>query len=244
LRGGRFEAFLLRCFDPRRKPAGSARLAKRRYRQAHLRVRRQVENLFFFRARRIRPLPLIVLLHGSGRNGQIMVDAWKNLAAKEHFIVVAPDAYDSAAWSIKVDNPEFLHAMVDQVKTKHAVDGNRIYLFGHSSGAEYSLILAILDSHFFAATTIHAGALQPSYYKLFAYAGRRMPIAIWVGNQDPLFPLDLVTATKKEFESNGFPIQLSIIPSHDHNYYLIADEVNAKAWDFLKDKQLKPQGSP
>lgn len=128
------------------------------------------------------PLPLIVLLHGSGRNGQIMVDAWKNLAAKEHFIVVAPDAYDSAAWSIKVDNPEFLHAMVDQIKAKHAVDGNRIYLFGHSSGAEYSLILAILDSHFFAATTIHAGALQPSYYKLFAYAGRRMPIAIWVGN--------------------------------------------------------------
>jgi poly(3-hydroxybutyrate) depolymerase len=45
------------------------------------------------------PMPVMVLLHGSGRNGQIMADAWKDLAAREHFIVAAPDAMDSAGWS-------------------------------------------------------------------------------------------------------------------------------------------------
>ena len=28
------------------------------------------------------PAPLVVLLHGSGRNGSIMVDKWKDLAKK------------------------------------------------------------------------------------------------------------------------------------------------------------------
>ena len=185
------------------------------------------------------PLPLVLLLHGSGRNGQVMVDAWAALAAKEHFILAAPDAYDPAFWQIKIDSPEFLHAVVDQVEAKHAVERNRIYLFGHSAGAEYALLLAVLDSHSFAAVAVHAGALQPDYYKLFAHAGRRIPIAIWVGDQDLLFPVEQVTATKKEFESHGFPIELAIIPHHDHNYYVISDEVNGKAWEFLKKAQLR-----
>jgi dienelactone hydrolase len=103
----------------------------------------------------------------------------------------------------------------------------------------YALLLAILDSHSFAAAAVHAGALQPDNYRLFAYAGRRMPIAIWVGDQDLLFPVEQVTAAKKEFESNGFPIELEIIPHHDHNYYVISDEMNGKAWEFLKKARLR-----
>jgi predicted esterase len=187
------------------------------------------------------PLPLVLLLHGSGRSGQVMVDAWAALASKEHFIVAAPDAFDSSAWNIKADPPDFLHAVVEQVKAKHAVDENRIFLFGHSAGAEYALLLAILDSHYFAAVAVHAGALQPDNYRLFSYAGRRLPVAIWVGSRDPFFPIEQVTATKKEFESNGYPIELAIIPNHDHNYYVISDEVNGKAWEFLKRTQLRQQ---
>ncbi len=66
-----------------------------------------------------------------------------------------------------------------------------------------------------------------------------MPIAICVGNQDLFFPVEKVTATKKEFESHGFPIELTIIPHYDHNYYVISDEVNGKAWEFLKKARLR-----
>lgn len=185
------------------------------------------------------PLPLVLLLHGSGRNGKIMVDAWKELASREHFILAAPDSYDSSNWDLKMDPPEFIHAVVEQVNAKHAVDEHRIYLFGHSAGACHTLILAVLDSHYFAAATLHAGALVPQNYHVLAYAERRMPIAIWVGNEDSYFPLDVVTATKKEFESHGFHVELSVIPGHDHNYYEISDKVNRNAWDFLKKTQLQ-----
>jgi predicted esterase len=186
------------------------------------------------------PLPLVLLLHGSGRNGQVMVDAWKDLASKEHFIVVGPDSYDSSGWGVKMDSPAFFHAVVEQVKAIHAVDESRIYLFGHSAGAVHALVLAIIDSHYYAATAVHAGALPPGYEKqLFSYAERRMPIAIWVGDKDPLFPADAVMATKRQFEANGFHVELSILPDHDHNYYAISDEVNGKAWDFLKTTRLE-----
>jgi poly(3-hydroxybutyrate) depolymerase len=168
-----------------------------------------------------------------------MIDAWKKLASKEQFIVAAPDSYDASNWSTEADPPEFLHAVVEQVKARHAFDENRIYLFGHSAGAVYALMLAVIDSHYFAATALHAGAVPPESNNLFSYAERRMPIAIWVGDHDPFFPLDAVTATKRGFESNGFHVELSVIPGHDHNYYAISDEVNSKAWNFLKKAQLE-----
>ena len=186
------------------------------------------------------PMPVVVLLHGSGRNGEIMIDCWKDLAAKEHFIIVAPDAWASPGWDTGPDSPAFLHAVVEEMTAKHAIDRSRIYLFGHSAGAAFSLVLSLIDSEYFAAAAVHAGALRPDQYNLFDYAERKMPVAIWVGDCDPNFPLDMVNATKKEFERHGFPLQLSIIPQHDHNYYAISDSVNRKAWEFLKPLRLAP----
>jgi poly(3-hydroxybutyrate) depolymerase len=186
------------------------------------------------------PMPVVVLLHGSGRNGQVMADAWKDLAVKEHFIVAAPDALDAAGWSTQADPPAFLHAVVEQVAAQHPIDQSRIYLFGHSAGAMFSLVLALVDSEYYAAAAVHAGALRADQYKLFQYAERKMPTAIWVGDRDPNFPLDLVNATKKEFDKNKIPLEVSIIPDHDHNYYAISDDVNRKAWEFLKKSHLVP----
>lgn len=54
------------------------------------------------------PLPLIVLLHGSGRNGLSLVDKWKDLAKKEKVILVGPDALDSGSWRIPEDSLSFV----------------------------------------------------------------------------------------------------------------------------------------
>jgi poly(3-hydroxybutyrate) depolymerase len=186
------------------------------------------------------PLPVVVLLHGSGRDGLVMADCWKDLAAKEHFIIAAPDAWNSAGWDTGPDSIDFFHAMIEEVAAKHAIDRSRIYLFGHSAGAAFSLVLSLIDSEYYAAAAVHPGALRTDQYNLFDYAQRKMPVAVWVGDRDPNFPLDLVNATKKEFEQHGSALQLSIISQHDHNYYAISDSVNRKAWDFLKPLHLTP----
>lgn len=184
------------------------------------------------------PMPLVILLHGSNRDGESLASPWKDLAAREGFMVAAPDAYTSSFWDSRKDPPAFFPALVEQMEAKHAVDRSRVYLFGHSAGAAYALFLAVIDSDLFAATAVHAGSLQANPNGLFEQATRKMPIAIWVGDRDLFFPKDTVRETKGVFDENGYNVQLSVIHGHDHNYYDISEEVNAMAWSFLKAAQM------
>jgi poly(3-hydroxybutyrate) depolymerase len=183
-------------------------------------------------------MPVVVLLHGSGWDGQELANPWKSLAAAQHFIIVAPNSLHADTWSMEDDSPEFLHQVVNQVKGTHAIDETRIYLFGHSGGARYALALALIDSEYYAATAVHAGALSPQSVRFFALAKRHMPVAIWVGDRDSIFPLESVKATKALFDEHGFQTELFVIPNHTHDYGEVSTEVERKIWDFLRNTQL------
>jgi poly(3-hydroxybutyrate) depolymerase len=183
-------------------------------------------------------LPVVVLLHGSDHDGSEMTNAWRGLATQEKFILAAPNSLHSDVWNSQVDSPAFLHAVVEQVAARHAVDPKRIYLFGHSGGANYALALALLDSGYFAAVGAHAGSLDDSNDKLFRYAQRKTPVALWVGDEDPLFPVTTVKATRDTFAAHGFPVQLTVIPNHRHFYEEDSKRVNAEAWEFFRRVSL------
>jgi len=51
------------------------------------------------------PIPLVVLLHGSGRDGISLAGPWQNLAKKSGFVIVAPDAIERAGWDMFSDGP-------------------------------------------------------------------------------------------------------------------------------------------
>lgn len=97
------------------------------------------------------PAPLVLLLHGSGRNGLSLVEKWKDLASREGFIVAGPDASNSQGWSMTDDGADLLRDLVETLKSKYPVNTRRIYLFGHSAGAVFALNLAMLESEYFAA---------------------------------------------------------------------------------------------
>src|SRR5215813_3086571 len=78
------------------------------------------------------PVPLIVLLHGSGRNGLSLMEKWKELASKEGVIIAGPDASDPQGWRVPEDGPAFIHELVEALKTKYPINPRRVYLFGHS----------------------------------------------------------------------------------------------------------------
>ncbi len=184
------------------------------------------------------PAPMIVLLHGSGRNGSSLVEKWKDLASKEGIILVGPDAQNSQGWFAPIDGPDFLYEIVEWIKLKHRVDPRRIYLFGHSAGASFALIISLLESNYFAATAVHAGAMQKKEYSFIAQAERKIPLSIIVGTQDPFFPLSDVRATRDALNEKGFSAILTEIPNHGHNYYDLASKINSDAWDFLKKHEM------
>src|SRR5436309_8776918 len=75
------------------------------------------------------PAPLLLLLHGSGRNGLSLMDKWKDLAIKEGIVLVGPDAIASARWSSPADGPDFLNDLLSELKSKYSIDQHRMYLF-------------------------------------------------------------------------------------------------------------------
>jgi predicted esterase len=184
-------------------------------------------------------VPLIVLLHGSGRDGLSLVEKWKDLADTEGFIIVGPDASDRGGWRMPQDAPEFLYELVEMLIKKYPIAPDRIYLFGHSAGAVIALDLAMLESEYFAAVAVHAGAWRTD--KEFSFidgATRKTPIMIAVGDRDTFFPLESVKRTQKALIERGFTPKVILINNHTHWYYDIASEINRDAWQFLKAHAL------
>ncbi|HEX3282842.1 MAG TPA: tetratricopeptide repeat protein, partial [Pyrinomonadaceae bacterium] len=184
------------------------------------------------------PAPLLVLLHGSNRDGLSLVEKWKRLADTKGVILLGPNSVDAAIWSVPRDGPEPLQEFVEAIKAKYSVNPKRVYLFGHSGGASFALLMSLYESEYFAATAIHAGALDSHSLELISLAKRKTPIYIQVGTVDASFPLAEVRRTRDALVAKGFAVQLTEIPGHDHWYYDLAPKINEAAWEFLKDKEL------
>ena len=185
-----------------------------------------------------KPAPLIVLLHGSGRNGSVLVEHWQKIAELEGVILAGPDSRNSASWAIPEDGPRFLRDLVEELKSKHPIDPRRVYLFGHSAGAIFGLMISALESEYFAAAAVSAGALKKENYSLLDEADRKIPLAMFVGTKDPLFPVAEVRKTRDAFAQRGFPVRLTEVDGLNHNYYSRSAEINEQVWEFLKAQQL------
>lgn len=183
-------------------------------------------------------VPVIVLLHGSGRDGRSLVEKWKKLAKKERFIVVGPDAQKSEVWSPRPDGGHFLRAVVAEVERAWPIDSRRIYLFGHSGGGSFAIQVGLQESEYFAAATLHAGLLYPQAAFLVEAAKRKIPMAMWVGDRDSYVPISAARRTRDTLVEGGFPAELVEMPGHNHWYYDLAPKINRQAWEFLRDKTL------
>src|SRR5262245_19617845 len=182
--------------------------------------------------------PLIVLLHGSGRDGKSLMDFWAPLAKKEGFVVAAPNSLTPDGWRVPEDGPDFLYDLVEMLTTQFDLDERRVYLFGHSAGAEHALLMALMESEYFAAVAVHAGSLPESENPMMEQAPRKTPIAIWVGTEDALFPLHVVRATRDALKARGFQPQLTELAAHTHDYYSRAVGINEEVWKFLRPISL------
>src|SRR5262245_61209297 len=134
-------------------------------------------------------VPLIVLLHGSGRNGLSLMEKWKELASREGIIIAGPDSRDSQGWSIPGDGPGFIHELIETLRAKHPINPRRVYLFGHSAGAVFALNLSMMESEYFAAAAVHAGSWRTeAALPARGYAERKTPMAIVVAARDRSLP--------------------------------------------------------
>ena len=184
-------------------------------------------------------LPLLITLHGSGRDGRSLVEKWRPLARQERIVVAGPDAINRQGWQFPADGPDALYFLVEEISTQLPIDKHRLYLFGHSAGAVFGLSVGLMESEYFAAVSIHAGALnEQGGDALLKSATRRIPFQIQIGTEDTFFPLARVRATRDRLEQVGFPVLFAELAGHTHWYYDRAGSINKDAWAFLSSHQL------
>jgi phospholipase/carboxylesterase len=185
------------------------------------------------------PAPLVITLHGSGRDGRPLVELFRRLAEKQRFIVAGPDAIDRAGWQVPADGPAFLYFLIEAIKMKHAIDGRRVYLFGHSAGASFALSMGLMESQYIAGVAAHAVSLQEAGRDRLLAAPRKLPIALFHGTRDDVIPIDAARHTSEALVNAGFPVVFRELPGYQHNtIYTRGDSIAEPAWTFLKDQVL------
>ncbi len=130
-----------------------------------------------------KPCPLLIALHGMGRNAKGARDAWKAAADQAGFLVLAPrfdnDRFpsrlfqqggvraepDKAKWTFGL-----IERLFDAARASRRVAGNTYMIFGHSAGAQFvhRMVLLMPEARIATAAVANAG-----YYTLPALSGER-----------------------------------------------------------------------
>ena len=197
--------------------------------------------------KKAKPMPVIVVMHGSGGDGLGQVAAWKPLAEANNIILVGPNITNSAAaWDELYEHPEWIRDVIDEIGKKHPVDGRRMYLFGYSAGGMFTFYLGLMESRYFAAAAVHGGVIEDHKYAIADLAARKIPFAYYIGTKDHWWTVDKTRATRDALTSRGFTVHYLELKGADHNFYARYEEITSDAWKFMKQYGLDagPQFDP
>ena len=148
-----------------------------------------------------KPLPVVLAFHGGGSNARQMerYTRFNDLAAKEGFLVVYPEAVDGnwndgrgiagvRAHQENIDDVKFVRLIVDRISKEHKIDRSRVFSTGISNGAFMSHRLATEASDLIAAIAPVVGGMAPAMAKKF-HPAHPVSILIIQGDADPLVPI-------------------------------------------------------
>ncbi|KRE08566.1 hypothetical protein ASE61_03040 [Bosea sp. Root670] len=130
-----------------------------------------------------KPCPLLIAIHGMGRNARGARDAWKTAADRGGFLVLAPrfdkeqfssrrfqqgnvrGEPDKAKWTFGL-----IERLFDVARASGRVAGGSYTIFGHSAGAQFvhRMVMLMPDARIATAAVANAG-----YYTLPVLAGER-----------------------------------------------------------------------
>jgi len=161
-------------------PAGLQKLGLRADRDALLYIPES--------AAKFKSAPLVISLHGAGRNADRGIELLRTLSDQHGFLLLAPASAETT-WDLEGDprHPDVagVNRALEKTFALAAVDPKRIAMSGFSDGASYSLTLGLANGDLFAAVF----GFSPGFIGPAERVGKP-PVFISHGTQDQVLPID------------------------------------------------------
>lgn len=199
-----------------------------------------------------RDWPLIVFLHGAGeRGGNGMMQTQVGLAPALRLhperwpaVVIFPQLPAGGNWNATTE-PLAMKAL-EQATAEFSVNPDRVYLTGLSMGGYGSLFLGSRHPELFAALVpvcpsvghfqgypfLHGADLASSLQGT-AEAVQTLPVWLFHGEEDPVFPVEISSTLRRHLDSLGASVRFTSYPGTGHNAWDAAyADTSMIAWLF------------
>ncbi len=163
--------------------------------------------------------PLVFFLHGAGERGSNLELVKKHgipqVAERDPslpFVAVSPQCPEEHWWPMEM---EALHALLQDVLARYAIDTRRVYLTGLSMGGYGSWHLGARYPELFAAVVPICGGMSGPARAVCALKG--VPVWAFHGAKDPTVPLEQSQRLVDALRECGGDARLTIYPECGHD---------------------------
>jgi phospholipase/carboxylesterase len=182
---------------------------------------------------RDRAWPLVMALHGGSGNGRGFLWSWLRDTRSHGAILVAPTAVGNT-WALlgdDIDTPN-LFRILDSVRSRWNVDGQKMLLTGMSDGGTFCYVSG-LES---ASPFTHLAPVSATFHSLMAEMAdadrlRGLPIHLVHGRLDWMFPVQVARQTHRLLSAAGADVTYREIDDLSHTY---PREMNAPILAWLR----------
>lgn len=135
-------------------------------------------------------LPLLLVLGEPGRAARYSLNAWRELADREGFVVASVASREPHEWRAPHDGPGLLRAVVRQVSASHRIDSRRTYLFGYGYASGFAIAMAVLQPRYFAAVGCFGGNPRLEGLSQHEPPDRALPVRIFFSKRELQFDVE------------------------------------------------------
>ena len=161
-----------------------------------------------------RRYPLFTVLHGAGRQNEMLVKACRGEPDRRQAFFLVPRSVDPT-WDLIVGGERkdlgFLEFAYDLIYRRYPIAADRQVLIGYSDGASYALSLALSNPRLFEAALCWAAGFVVLDRDNVAEDDPKPRVYLEYGTHDELFAFDRVALPMKEtLEQAGYGVEFSV----------------------------------
>jgi phospholipase/carboxylesterase len=161
-----------------------------------------------------RRYPLVTVLHGAGRQDELLVRACRGEPEKRQALFLVPRSvlptWDLIASDARPDL-DFLQHAFDLIYRRYPVDPARQALLGYSDGASYALAVGLSNPHVFSAVMGWAAGFLAIDDRRIRETDPKPAVLLEYGTHDELFPFERVALPMRAtLEGMGYSVEFRV----------------------------------